>query len=1228
MEKQPSYVSVTISSEDSGSLSEKIIAVLAKMLNRTPAGVRSSLEVGTIKLKKLQLAGDLEKLIGILRKNGLTVRVEAAEGESTERTLLRIPAKAPTAFSLTHAQAQAQADWKKGDVIEGLYEVRGSASGGMGTVYFVFHRLWKMMLAIKTPQRAAVKSEIRLLRFLREAELWVGLGLHPNIATCYYARVIGGLPRLFIEYVDGGTLDEWADRRLLRDLRTLMDLMLQFCHGMIYAQESGMIHRDVKPANCLITKDKILKITDFGLVKRIEDPSVAQGEEDYSSENTSSGRIGDTSVTLFEHGIMGSPRYMAPERFRGKGKEDIRSDIYSFGIMLYELVLESLPFKLPTTFTLPELVRSHLKAPLIDPLSIRPDLPKSLVEVLVTCLRKNPENRYTSFVEACRALEAVNRDLRPDREPRTRPNVVRLKADSLNNQAVSLLDLGREQDARKLLEDAHSANTDHLEAVYNLHVLRWQRGEASDREVINRMESLSIEVRETLDYAHLMGLISLQRGDPARAVTYLKKASKEEGSLYEDRWTAYGGDPKNFVNSLGLTPIGELVSFAGHIKGVRAVAFSSDSKRAYSVGEDRSIRIWDTDSGRCLKNFRTFTFSPLGGAFSSDDRLAATVYGAAFKTLDVWDLQDGRLLRKYPGMSVLGTEFSGDSKYLAALGQEGQVRVLDTSSDSVIWESRTIGALASLIVFLGDQERLAIGCTDGSLAVVDFRSGEFLFRIPAHEGPITTLDSTADGTTILTGGADEVLKLWDASSGKEIRRFSGHRKRLSGAVLMPDERYIVSTSADGCIKIWDGSNGRCFRTITVAGEEFTCCAVSRDGKRLLTGASRGSVRLWSLDTRWFAQDYLEPALCRPRTFRELAGLHSLFNITVEEFNRSWRKANEAQALDAFERIRAIPGFCWSKEAILIRNLLNGVATKGRLKSSSFIRSFRGHEDAVVSLRPSSDNLLLLSGSLDGFAAIWDVVTGRCTKRFAVGSPVRDVFFLPRMQGIVTLSKDSVLRVWDLGGNILREIGEVEPPAVLTGTGQEMILMSPQKNPVFADLATGQKSPVAAAISGTEVICFSENLETVYSLRDGTRIQRWSVATGRSEGAFRDLGIKITSLLPTRSDDKVVAGMESGEVMVYVVGSGVNVATLRGHSAPVRAMCSTTDGGLWITASDDCSLRLWDIQAERCSAVLEGHSSPARSVCLFSNLAMIASGSSEGSARLWGLEWTMSLDKSS
>ncbi len=901
------YVSLIIAAKPKAEAPpDKVISLLANSLKKPADYVRQALANGTIKVPKAVLDASLDQLIERLKNNGLNVIVTPMDDGAS---------KTVPGARLSKLDKQPE-DWKKGDVIEGIYEVFGSAEGGMGRVYFIFHRIWKMKLAIKTPLRKAIKPDTRLLRFLREAELWVDLGLHPNIATCYYARVISGLPRLFIEYVDGGSLGDWLERGALKDLRLVIDLMQQFCHGMMYAEQRGMIHRDIKPDNCLITKGKSLKITDFGLVKRVEDPTQIAERDAEDIDTTSTGRLTDTSVTMFEGGIMGSPRYMPPERFRSKGAEDIRSDIYSFGVMLYELVLQRLPFKLPPRYNLSELVRGHLRSAPVDPLSIRPDLPKALAEVMLTCLEKKPDSRYPSFVDVCDDLEAVMRELRPGKEPRRRPNLVQLKADSLNNQAVSLLDLGRKDEARALLEDAHSTNTEHLEAVYNLHVHRWIMGETSDREVVGRMEALKIETRETPDYNYLMGLISLQRGDPIRAVNYFKKASVE-GSPYQDRWTDYAGDPKNFVKSLQLGKIGEYGTLAGHIKAVKSVCFTPIPGRIFSLGEDRIIRVWDLESGRCLKHFRTSNFTPVAGAFAPDGNLAATGYGEAFKTLDLWSVSEGATIRKYPAIGVLELAFSPDSKFLACFGVDQRLRVLETGSDKLVWKSEEMAPRPTYIEFLGSSNALIVADESGTLQVIDLRSGEIQFATGLHKGPVTSVAVSRDGAFLVSGGSDEQINVVELETGKSIARFSGHRGAVRGLGLSPDGHYLFSVSRDGTIKIWEMASGRCFRTISSAHEEFTCCDISSDGKRFITGSSKGSVRVWSIDTRWFETNFLEPALCRPKTFKELAGLHVAFNVAIEDFNKSWKKGLQSEALESFEKVRSIPGFCWSKEAVLI-----------------------------------------------------------------------------------------------------------------------------------------------------------------------------------------------------------------------------------------------------------------------------------------------------------------------
>lgn len=1217
MELASKYVSLLISANSQTELPEKMVRMLAAVVKRTPEDIRLTLETGKLRLAKVAVNLDAERLIAILERNGFTVEASLLQPDGSPREApIGSKQSRGGAFGLPTPESKDRTDWKPGDVIEGLYEVLGSAAGGMGTVYFVFHRLWRMMLAIKTPHRSAVRSETQVLRFLREAELWVDLGVHPNIAICYYARVINGLPRLFIEYVDGGTLSKWGERNLLKDVRTVVDLMLQFCRGMIYAEEKGMIHRDIKPANCLISRDRTLKITDFGLVKRVEDPTLETVGEGITQDQ---GKATDTSLTMFEHGVLGSPWYMAPERFRHKGREDIRADVYSFGVMLYEIAVGTMPFEFPKGFSIPALVKSHLRAQPVEPLIVRPDLPRSLAEIIMTCLEKKPENRYPSFVDVCLALESAFRAAWPGREPRPRPNLVGLKADSLNNQAVSLFDLGREQDARRLLEDAHSANPEHLEAVYNLHSLKWSKGEISDMEVVRRLESLKIEVRETDDYRHLLGLVALQRGDSAQATALLKAAS-HGSSQYREGWKAYGNDPKAFIDSLRLPAIVEVASFAGHIRRVLALAFEPGSRKAFSVGEDRSIRVWDLHSGRCLKNLRTFTFVPVTGAFSGDGRLAATGYGNAFKTLDLWDLEAGRLLRRYTGMGAFGVCFSFDSRYLAVFGQDRHVRVLDVSSDRTVWEFLTDAGRITAMAFLGNRESIAVGRDDGILLLQDLPSRKEVWRRQAHQGPISSITLLPEGSSIVTGGADEIVKIIDSNSGKESDRFVGHRTKVVSAHLTATGDYVVSAAADGEIKVWDRGTKRCCRTLTHADEELTGLALSVDSDRLLSSGAKGSIRLWNLNTGWFGRNFLEPALCRPKTFKELVGLHDSFATAMEDFKRAWRKGEHKEALEIFERIRNVPGFCWSKEAILARNILGGSSRRVRLHSHYFIRSFHGHTDEIADLAASPDGLVLLSASLDGTAGMWDAVTGRCIKQFKIGSEVRRITFLPRVQGVLTWSSDSILRRWDLSGKLTREIREVGLPVSANAYRSQVAAMSRDNRALSIDVETGKKSPRSAAISGHGFICFSDTLQMLYSVKDGTRIQRWSVASGRVEGTFRDLGLRITSLLPGAEDDRVVAGAETGEIMIYMVGSGFNVADLRGHKSAVHALASAADGNLWVSGSDDCSVRLWDLEAKRCVAIMEGHSAPIKAVSVFPNFSLIASGGSDGSIRLWGLEW--------
>ncbi len=167
-----------------------------------------------------------------------------------------------------HEPRAAGRVWRAGDLVLGLYEVVGVlGEGGMGRVYRVHHRGWDLDLAVKVPLPAVLEDAGGADLFEREAETWVNLGLHPHVVTCHYVRRVEGLPLVFAEYADGGSLHDALKTRRLDSVEAILDVAIQFAWGLDHAHQQGLVHRDVKPANVMLTADGLAKVTDFGLAR-------------------------------------------------------------------------------------------------------------------------------------------------------------------------------------------------------------------------------------------------------------------------------------------------------------------------------------------------------------------------------------------------------------------------------------------------------------------------------------------------------------------------------------------------------------------------------------------------------------------------------------------------------------------------------------------------------------------------------------------------------------------------------------------------------------------------------------------------------------------------------------------------------------------------------------------------------------------------------------------------
>jgi serine/threonine protein kinase len=292
--------------------------------------------------------------------------------------------------------------WHVGDLIEGRYEVVKTLIGGMGVVYICLDREDGLTYALKTLQKRFLRDQSAIDLFLDEMKTWISLGKHRNIVPAVWISSAGRY--IVLEYVrpsriHGNTLRSYMLTGKL-SLSRILDFAIQICDGMIHATRvvPSLVHRDIKPENIMIDSDGVVKITDFGLAK------VAGGGANENFLETAGDEIFGGGIAVSRSGaVMGTPPYMSPEQILGL-RVDTRSDIYSFGAVLYEMLTARLLFQVSSVL---EFLVHHVHAVPKSPKSIDPTMPGTIDSLVMKCLRKDPKQRFQNFNELRKELDDI-----------------------------------------------------------------------------------------------------------------------------------------------------------------------------------------------------------------------------------------------------------------------------------------------------------------------------------------------------------------------------------------------------------------------------------------------------------------------------------------------------------------------------------------------------------------------------------------------------------------------------------------------------------------------------------------------------------------------------------------------------------------------------------------------------------------------------------------------------
>ena len=272
---------------------------------------------------------------------------------------------------------------EKGQMINDRYEViKSIGEGGMANVYLAYDTILDRRVAVKVLRGDLSNDEKFVRRFQREALSASSLS-HPNIVEMYDVGEDNGLYYIVMEYIEGKTLKQLIKKRGSLTLSEAIDIMLQLTDGISHAHDSYIIHRDLKPQNIMICEDGTIKITDFGIAMALNSTQLTQ-----------------------TNSVMGSVHYLPPEQASGKGAT-IRSDIYSMGILFYELLTGSLPFKGDNAV---EIALKQLRDEIPSVRKKNPSIPQSVENVIIKATAKNPKNRYADAKEMHADLLTVLND--------------------------------------------------------------------------------------------------------------------------------------------------------------------------------------------------------------------------------------------------------------------------------------------------------------------------------------------------------------------------------------------------------------------------------------------------------------------------------------------------------------------------------------------------------------------------------------------------------------------------------------------------------------------------------------------------------------------------------------------------------------------------------------------------------------------------------------------------
>jgi len=946
--------------------------------------------------------------------------------------------------------------WLRGDVIEGIYTVKKVfREGGMGWVCQVHHRDWGVDLALKCPRIEFFQTEGQREAFTNECQTWIALGLHPNVAVCHYVRVIHDVPCVFAEFVDGGSLADWiGQRRLysgdqLETLLRLLDVGIQFAHGIHHAHQSGIIHRDVKPSNALLTSRGQLKVTDFGLAKAM----------------TAAAESGRSNGGQYAEWL--TPAYSSPEQSMRRPVSRA-SDVWSWAVSFLEMFVGGVIWDRGSAAGVA--LEEYLKTgPLHSEIPMMPDLIARLVR---KCLDPAPSKRPASMLEIAGVLQGCYERYSSGAYPRPAPKGLPLGADAFNNRALSYLDLGHKDEAIASWQQALISDPKHAESLYNSGLLLWRSGSKTDEFALTCLVDVAQSHSAGANWkVHLFqAQIHSERGDVRSARHCLELAAR------------VGGDPNLLGQAAQVLSGGrsdwhfDLEVLRGHEDEVVGVSFC-EGGLVISGSRDRTVRLWDVRTLCCVSVLR-----------GHSDEIRCLIYlpgshvafsGGRDGILNEWNLSTGER-RNVTNDSQINCVFS-DGRGLTAIGDaEGRVKLWDLSTNRLTILGTQSDAVTQLVFstdsqalisrnFEGAEKRWPISQRKFESQLAELNPYETALRPPClggkisikWEGAVESVDWVSpDGSH---GWAHDVAK---DRSALFLRQFTTDDQRcvcslqyVFPELVKPYKRRVTSFAVDPrgtrwCAGLADGSVlsgslpdfakpspspyavSRVMPMADVWSAEDRLARLCKEAEMLIARSDWGHARSLLLPELTVSvkttRDVADLWARLGKRARRTKVLKIQYRVPVD-VDTTPAAVNEVKPAEIVRGRFAI----YSNHAggVFLRDTTSGVC----------FQSFAGHRDEILDMAVSPDDSVAVSCSRDGTVRFWDLVNRRCAKVFRGQSTVQRLAFNPCGAELAAGCRDGSVLLFDASTQSGQELMRCDPGPVnslaFTPDGQFLLVGS-------------------------------------------------------------------------------------------------------------------------------------------------------------------------------------------